>query len=160
MQETYETQVQSIGWEDPQEEGMATHSSILAWRIPMNRGAWWAADHSITKSQTGLKWLSTHTCTGRLIRGLFMRCGEAVVSHTSSDEPKAETARLFPRPLPSPPPKSAGEKGSTCSGEEMCGWEPAWEELFVYPWPAGRWPSGNTRLHSFPSLWPPQTEGF
>ena len=47
--------VRSLGEEDPQEEGMATHSSILAWRIPMNRGAWWAADHSITKSQTGLK---------------------------------------------------------------------------------------------------------
>ena len=31
--------VQSLGWEDPLEEGMATHSSILAWRIPMDRGA-------------------------------------------------------------------------------------------------------------------------
>ena len=29
-----ETQVQSLGWEDPQEKGMATHSSIHAWRIP------------------------------------------------------------------------------------------------------------------------------
>ena len=29
-----ETQVQSLGWEDPLEKGMATHSSILAWRIP------------------------------------------------------------------------------------------------------------------------------
>ena len=29
-----ETQVQSLGWEDPLEDGMATHSSILAWRIP------------------------------------------------------------------------------------------------------------------------------
>ena len=29
-----ETRVQSLGWEDPLEEGMATHSSILAWRIP------------------------------------------------------------------------------------------------------------------------------
>ena len=37
------TWVQSLGWEDPLEEGMATHSSILAWRIPMDRGAWWAA---------------------------------------------------------------------------------------------------------------------
>ena len=37
-----ETWVQSLGWEDPVEEGIATHSSILAWRIPMNRGAWWA----------------------------------------------------------------------------------------------------------------------
>ena len=34
IQQTQETQVQSLGWEDPLEEGMATHSSILAWRIP------------------------------------------------------------------------------------------------------------------------------
>ena len=33
MQETQETRVQSLGWEDPLEEGMAAHSSILAWRI-------------------------------------------------------------------------------------------------------------------------------
>ena len=37
-----ETWVQSLGWEDPLEEGMATHSIILAWRIPMDSGAWWA----------------------------------------------------------------------------------------------------------------------
>ena len=37
VQETY---IRSLGWEDPLEEGMATHSSILAWRIPMDRGAW------------------------------------------------------------------------------------------------------------------------
>ena len=36
MQDTW---VQSLSWEDPLEEGMATHSSILAWRIPMDRGA-------------------------------------------------------------------------------------------------------------------------
>ena len=35
-----ETQVQSLGWEDPLEEGTATHSCILAWRTPMDRGAW------------------------------------------------------------------------------------------------------------------------
>ena len=34
MQETEETWVQFLGWEDPLEEEMATHSSILAWRIP------------------------------------------------------------------------------------------------------------------------------
>ena len=34
MQETQETQVRSLSWEDPLEEGMTTHSSILAWRIP------------------------------------------------------------------------------------------------------------------------------
>ena len=36
----YEISVLSLGWKDNLEEGMATHSSILAWRIPMNRGAW------------------------------------------------------------------------------------------------------------------------
>ena len=36
----WETRVQSLGREDPIEEGMVTHSSILAWRIPMDRGAW------------------------------------------------------------------------------------------------------------------------
>ena len=35
-----ETWVGSLGWEDPLEEGMATNSSILAWRIPMDRGDW------------------------------------------------------------------------------------------------------------------------
>ena len=39
MQETW---VPSLGWENPLEEGMATHSSILAWRIPMDRGVLWA----------------------------------------------------------------------------------------------------------------------
>ena len=36
----WETWVQSLGWEDPLEEAMATHSSMLAWRIPMDSGAW------------------------------------------------------------------------------------------------------------------------
>ena len=42
MQETW---VRSLDWEDPVEEGMATHSSILAWRIPMDRGVWQATVH-------------------------------------------------------------------------------------------------------------------
>ena len=49
-----ETEVQSRGWEDPLEEGMATHSSILAWRIPLDRGAWWATVHGFAKSWTQL----------------------------------------------------------------------------------------------------------
>ena len=40
-----ETQVRFLGWEDPLEEGRATHSSILACRIPMDRGAWQATVH-------------------------------------------------------------------------------------------------------------------
>ena len=42
--------VLSLGQEDPQEEGTATVSSILAWRIPIDRGAWWAIVHSVAKS--------------------------------------------------------------------------------------------------------------
>ena len=44
-----QTQVQSLGWEDPLEEGMATQSRILVWRIPMDRGAWWAAVHGVAE---------------------------------------------------------------------------------------------------------------
>ena len=41
----WETWFPSLGWEDPLEEGMATYSSILAWRIPIVRGAWKATVH-------------------------------------------------------------------------------------------------------------------
>ena len=44
--------VPSLGREDPLEEGIATHSRILAWRIPMDRGAWWSAVHVMAKSWT------------------------------------------------------------------------------------------------------------
>ena len=47
-----ETRVQSLGWEDPLEKEMATQSSILAWRNPMDRGAWWATVHGVEKSQS------------------------------------------------------------------------------------------------------------
>ena len=43
-----EMRVRSLGWEDPLEEEVAIHSSILAWRIPMNRGAWWATGRGAT----------------------------------------------------------------------------------------------------------------
>ena len=56
MQETW---VRFLDREDPMEEGMATHSSILAWRVPMDRGAWWAAVHGATQSRTRLKQLSS-----------------------------------------------------------------------------------------------------
>ena len=47
-----ETWVQTLGLEDPLEEGVATHPSVLAWRIPMNRGAWRSTVYGVTKSQT------------------------------------------------------------------------------------------------------------
>ena len=50
----WETWVQSLAWEDPLEEDLATHSSVLVWRIPMDGEAWWATVHGVTKSQTRL----------------------------------------------------------------------------------------------------------
>ena len=49
-----EISVQSLGGEDSLEEGMATYSGIRAWRIPMDRGAWWATVHGVAKFQTRL----------------------------------------------------------------------------------------------------------
>ena len=50
-----ETLVQSLGWKDPLEKGMATHSSILAWRInSMDRGACWATVRGVAKGGTQL----------------------------------------------------------------------------------------------------------
>ena len=49
-----ETWVRSLGWKDPLEKGKATHSSILAWRIPMDRRAWQATDHGVSKIWTQL----------------------------------------------------------------------------------------------------------
>ena len=57
----WETWVQSLGWEDPLEEGMATDPGILAWRIPMDRGAWWAPVHRVTKSQMTERLSTAHT---------------------------------------------------------------------------------------------------
>ena len=51
MQETW---VWSLGWEDTLEDGMATHSSIPAWRTPMDRGAWWTTFHGVSKNETQL----------------------------------------------------------------------------------------------------------
>ena len=50
----WETWVRFLGWKDALEEGMATLSSILVWRIPMDRRAWRAIVHGVTKSQTQL----------------------------------------------------------------------------------------------------------
>ena len=55
----WETWVQSQGWEDPLEEGKAAHSSFLAWRIPMDKGAWQDTVHGIPESDI-TEQLSTH----------------------------------------------------------------------------------------------------
>ena len=50
----WETWIRFLGLENSLEEGMATHSSVLAWRIPKDRGAWQGAVHGVAKSQTQL----------------------------------------------------------------------------------------------------------
>ena len=50
MQEMW---AQSLGQEDPLEKDLATHSSILAWRISMDRGAWWATVYGVTVELNG-----------------------------------------------------------------------------------------------------------
>ena len=48
----WEAQVLSLDWEDPLEKGMATHSNILAWGNPMDRGAWQTTIYRIAQSRT------------------------------------------------------------------------------------------------------------
>ena len=54
MQELQETRVRSLGQEDHLEEEIITHPSILAWKNPMDRGAWQATVHGVAKSRTQL----------------------------------------------------------------------------------------------------------
>ena len=54
--------VQFLSQEDPPKQGLVTLSSVIAWRSPWTEGAWQAAVHRITRSQTQLKQLSMHTC--------------------------------------------------------------------------------------------------
>ena len=57
MQETW---VQCLDWEDSLEKGMATHSNIFAWRIPMDSRAWWASPWGHKELYTTER--LTHTC--------------------------------------------------------------------------------------------------
>ena len=62
MQETW---VRSLGREDPLEKEMATHSSVLAWENPTDRGAWWATVHGVIRVGHDLETelpLPPHTC--------------------------------------------------------------------------------------------------
>ena len=56
------TQIQSLGWEDPLEKGMATHSSILAWRIPVERGVHGVSELNVTITHQEGKMNFIHRC--------------------------------------------------------------------------------------------------
>ena len=84
----WETWVQSLGWEDPLEEGMATHSNILAWRISVNRGAWRATEWTC---RVGHNWATKHTHTWRDMESSF-RPGLVPVSQAPSAKAGGEQA--------------------------------------------------------------------
>ena len=65
MQETW---IQSMGWEDPLEESMANHSTVLAWRISMDREAWQAPVCGVTKSGTLLSTAQLSCCEEQILR--------------------------------------------------------------------------------------------
>ena len=61
---TWDTWVQSLGWEDPLKTEMATHSSIVAWRNSIDREAWWTTAHMVTMSWTQLSNFAFLNVTG------------------------------------------------------------------------------------------------
>ena len=73
---------------------MATHSSVLAWRIPGTGGAWWPAVYGVAQSQTQLKRLSSSSSSSSLSIISFMDHAFDVVSKVSS--PYAKSSRFFP----------------------------------------------------------------
>ena len=62
MKEMKELWVWSLRWEDPLEEGMAATPVFFCLENPMDRGAWWATVHRVTRSHIWLKQLNMHTC--------------------------------------------------------------------------------------------------
>ena len=76
MQETW---LRSLGWEDLLEEGMAIHSSIFAWRIPMDREAWWAAVHGLQR--VGHDWATKHTYPFAMGLKTLLLCPDDLVSN-------------------------------------------------------------------------------
>ena len=74
-----ETWVWSLGWRDLLEEGMATHSSILAWEIPMDREAWQATVHVVTKRND---WVTKHTIAQLLT--CIIKCTYLSIQYTYS----------------------------------------------------------------------------
>ena len=67
VQKMQKMQVQSLGWEDPLEKEMATHSSILAWETPWTEEPGELQSMGSQQSQNKLKWFSMHTCTSQSV---------------------------------------------------------------------------------------------
>ena len=94
--------VESLGWESLLEEGMATHSSILAWRIPWTEKPGWLQSIGVAKNQTQLKQLGTHVSTFQEESGSCFGTSERVDSSITASGcfsptfSKVPTASLVP----------------------------------------------------------------
>ena len=80
-------QIRSLGWKDPMEEATAIYSSILAWRISMDRRAWRTTAHRVEKSRTRLKKLGRQA-------GILVKCialGLLLFIDISPNDSKFET---------------------------------------------------------------------
>ena len=102
MQDLQETQVQSLGQEDPVEEGMATHSSTLAWRIMWTeQSVGLCIVHKVAKNQAQLNRLSTHECileismvgTSLVVQWLRL-CSQCRVLRSSGGEARSHMLQL------------------------------------------------------------------
>ena len=89
----HETQVQSLGQEDPLEEEMATHSSIFCLENPMDRGAWWATVCGVAKS-----WTQLSDCTGTHIK--LVQFSHSVMSDSLAPHGLQHTRPPCPSPIP------------------------------------------------------------
>ena len=138
---TQETWVQSLGWDDPMKEDMATHSSVSTWSSPMDRGAWRATVHWVTKGQTQLKWLSTaylyslmknnsHTMLFSHLKYIIQQflvyshsCTESVLEHfitPSPDQRNFFSLAVIPHSCPPFPPLPAlGNPQSSLSPADL-----------------------------------------
>ena len=96
--------VPSLGWEDPLEKEMATHSSILAWRIPMDRGAWRAAVQGVTK-----EWLNNN-------KRSILQSGAGLVSDRSLGQPGYFFSTILCSNFPVPASLPLPLNGSWASG--------------------------------------------
>ena len=95
----WETRLRSLGWKDSLEEGMATDSIILAWRIPWTEEPGRAAVHGVAKSRTQLSNQYFHT----LIQGMLKRSGSVQFSkipHHFSLSLSVVPSSHFPRKSP------------------------------------------------------------
>ena len=87
------------GGEDPL-EGMATHSSILVWRVPMDRGAWWAAVHGVAQSWTWLQQLSSSSkAAAAFLQALCSVSPPICPWQITPSLPATHTCQWFPFPL-------------------------------------------------------------